>query len=378
MRNLLETFLIIVLTSVVIIAGSYLLASPKEASPLPTEEAVAVPMQNPEATIEPSVIPIAETEAVILEETTPVSAASYDFVPQYFQTDYPYIAFGNGTISTSGCSITCLAMVASYLTEQEYLPDQMAYHFGSFGKTNIERLEYGNSQMQLPNTRTDDVTDVLKALKEGKVVIAMMGPDSIFTNEQHFIVLTGMTEDGLILVNDPMKPNYTADVYLKNGFLNGFGNHDIMVGFSGAWIYDKESMPDAPFLFDASIPEQEKHRYTGYEMSEEDIYTLACFLWLEARNESEQVQQAIVEVILNRVMSPDFPNTVHNILYRGEFYGKMVDMKYAKPDYPQYRAVTAAMYGPYQLPSNVYYFSVWETQGEQWGKIGSYTFLHSR
>ena len=232
--------------------------------------------------------------------------------------------------------------------------------------------------MRLPCEKNEDVQDVLRALNEGKVAIAMMDSESIFTTTQHFIVLAGMTEEGKILVNDPFEPNYTASVYMENAYANGFPDYDIMRGFSGAWIYDKSAMPEEPFLYDAEKPEQQENRYTGYDLTEEDIYTLACLAWAAAREEPEEAQQAVLEVVLNRVVSGDFPNTVRDVINKGELYSLTAQMARAEPDFPQYIAVTSAMYGPYVLPDNVYYFSQWDTSGEVWGQLGSYTFLYSK
>lgn len=377
MRKNSQILVTILIVWILVVGAVFLMAKlePEEtAAPLET-----VPAETTAVTTVP-----AETTAVPTQPQTQPGQfqepqrKAYETVPLYFQTDYPHIKFGNGTIATSGCSMTCLAMVATYLTDTEYTPLQLAFHFGSFGKNNIQRLEHGNAQMQLPNVRTDNVQEVLKALREGKVVIAMMDDESIFTTEQHFIVLAGMTDGGKILVNDPLEPNYTADVYMENAYKTGFGDYDIMRGFSGAWIYDKAAMPEEPFLFDASMPEQQENRYEGYILTDEENYILASFLWAECRNETEQVQQAVAEVILNRVLSPDFPNTVRDVIYRGEYAGRAEQMKKARVDFPQYRAVTAAMYGPYVLPENVYYFSEWEKNGEVWGQLGKYTFLHTK
>ena len=76
----------------------------------------------------PETLP-AETAAQTEPPETQPENVSVDTVPRYYQTDYPYIKFGNGTIATSGCSGTCLAMVATYMTDTVYTPDQMAYHF---------------------------------------------------------------------------------------------------------------------------------------------------------------------------------------------------------------------------------------------------------
>lgn len=376
MNRLLELLLIIVLTAALLVGGMFLLARSEKQEPEAGTEAVqtTAATEPPETTLPETTPP----RTFPVETTQPVAVQTFDTVPLYFQTDYPHVKFGNGTIATSGCSMACLAMVSSYLTETEYTPLQLAMHFGRFGKNNIERLEHGNAQMQLPNRRTDNVQEVLSALREGKVVIAMMDEESIFTSEQHFIVLAGMTEDGKVLVNDPFEPNYTADVYKSNCYESGFGDYDIMRGFSGAWIYDKAAMPEQPFLYDASLPEQQKNRYEGYILTDEENYILASFLWATCRKESEKTQQAVAEVILNRVVSPNFPNTVRDVIRRGEYSGAVAQMNKARVDYPQYRAVTAAMYGPYILPEDVYYFTEWEKNGEIWGELGKYTFLHTK
>ena len=46
---------------------------------------------------------------------------------------------------------------------------------------------------------------------------------SVFTTEQHFIVIAGMTEDGKFIIHDPMETNYlNADVAVRNCYDNGF------------------------------------------------------------------------------------------------------------------------------------------------------------
>lgn len=297
----------------------------------------------------------------------------YDTVPTYFQTDYPFIKYGNGTIGTSGCSLTCMAMVATYMTDHPYMPDELVYHFGSYGKNNIERLEYAAGQLGLPYEKNFDWRETRKALAEGKVAIIMENGNSPFTDQQHFIVLAGLTEDGRVLVNDPFEPNYSAEL-LKDGFVNGFEEYAITSGYSGGWVFDKSVLPQDHSLYDASKPELPESRYVGYELPEEDIYELACFAWAQTRGESEQVQQAVLEVVLNRLVSEDYPNTVHEVIFNSELYK---NMDYAAPGLPQYRSVTAAMYGPYQLPMDVYSYAPGSAQGKIWGQIGNYTFFYA-
>ena len=185
-----------------------------------------------------------DSEVTLLPSLEELSAEDgYRRVPLYFQTDYPNNMFGSGTIANNGCSITALAMVASYLTGHEYLPDELAGYFGGVAENNIDRLEKGADAMQLPWEKMENFHRTMDALREGKVIIALMESESLFTDSQHFIVLTGMDENGLIQVNDPYEPNYEKRD-LKRAFRDGFSEGDICCGFSGAWAFDKSAMPE--------------------------------------------------------------------------------------------------------------------------------------
>ena len=378
----LRRFLLCILVAAILLAdlfGILFILSKRETKTLsaPAETAVMVTEQTVPVVAELITEPISAPEM-----TMPVEKKNsvYDSVPRYYQTDYPYIQFGNGTIATSGCSITCLAMVATYLTDQEYTPPQMAYHFGSYGKNNIERLDHGISQMQLPYQRSENIQEVIQALRSGKVVIAMVDEESVFTAAQHFVVFAGINEAGKFVVNDPMETNYlNANSHIRDCYDNGFEYYHLSQGFSGAWIFDKQDMPREPFLFDASIPEQKENRYEGYLLTEEDIYLLACFVCAEALHEPPEVKQAVAEVVFNRVMSENYPNTVREVIYQTEFYRAVNAMnRMDEPGIDQYIAVDTAMYGPYILPEDVCFYSVWEKGQEVWGKLGSYTFAKTR
>lgn len=371
MRRFLLGVLVIAGTLAAILAGGMLLAK-KEPVPETVETTAAV---TEAVTLPP------ETEVIqTLPAETQPEKQTVDAVPRYYQTDYPHIKFGNNTMATSGCSVTCLAMVATYLTDQEYTPPQMAYHFGNYGKNNIERLDHGIAQMQLPYERTEDIRTVLQALQEGKIAILMMDDESEFTTEQHFIVAAGRNEAGKIIINDPLETNYkNAQPHIKDGYDNGFAEFYLMQGFSGGWIFDKAAMPEEPFLFDASMPQQRENRYEGYILTEEDLYTLACFAWAEAGEEAPEVQQAVVEVVLNRVVSPDYPDTVQGVLKNTELYRAVEKMaRIQEPKMEQYLAVDAAMYGNYILPEDICFYSDWEKGEEIWGQLGKYTFAKAR
>lgn len=300
----------------------------------------------------------------------------YNDVPLYLQTDYPDTLYGSGTIETSGCSIVSLAMVATYMTDHAYMPDELAGYFGGRAENNIARLELASEKLQIPYEKTWYFYDARNALHEGKVVIALMESDSIFTESQHFIVLTGVTAEGRILVNDSYAPNYER-WDLKNGFANGFEEGDILCGFSGAWIYDKSTMPEDPFIYIEEKPVKEDTRYPEIELTAEERNLLARVVWAEARGESFEGQQAVAEVVFNRMMSENFPDTLHDVIYgEGQFRSVSV-LEKAEPYQTQYDAIESALYGPYILPTEVYYFATEPTNDNVWGRIGGHVFCYA-
>lgn len=295
-------------------------------------------------------------------------------IPLYFQNDYPDVRYGNGTIATSGCGITCVAMVARYLTGYDYKPDVLAGYFGGRAENNIARLECACDTLQLPYEKSENWHKTLAALQEGKIAIALMGSNSIFTSGQHFIVLTGLTEDGKILVNDPNRDNYEK-WQTKNGLENGFAPGDILCGYSGAWIFDPEAVPEVPFYYceKAYIGEC---RYPEISLTSAEIQILARMIWVEARGESAEGQQAIAEIVFNRMVSQDYPNSLLSVIYANGQFNSTPYLSEAEPTQAQYDAIEKALNGPYILPTDVVSFANYMASDDLWGQIGGHYFFY--
>ena len=342
---------------------------PAEAEPPaePTAETQTVEETAPEAT--------EEADEELPEETQSEEKQVISTVPQYFQNDYPYTMYGSGTIMTSGCSIVSLAMVASYMADHAYTPDELAHYFGGRAINNIARLEYGNKMLQLACRKAENWHVVYKALQEGQVAIVLMNHNSIFTNSQHFIVLAGINENGKIIVNDSNRDNY--DFWqLKKGFAEGFEPEDILLGYDGAWIYDKSAMPEEPFIYYEEEPERGEPRYSDIALSQDDIKLLAKVVWVEAQGECAEGQQAVAEVALNRIASGDFPNNLHDVIYGQGQFRSVPRLDKAEPFQAQYEAIERAIYGPYILPKEVVYFATKPTNSNVWGQIGGHIFCY--
>ena len=337
-----------------------------------TTEETAEPTETTEAT-EPEATEAEDSDSS-QSSASPTKVKTVNGFPLYNQLDYPNKRFGSGTVATSGCGITSLAMVATYLTGHTYLPDELAGYFGGYGENNVQRMEYGAKQMRLPIHKADNIRQIFSAMKEGNIAILLMNHLSIFTETQHFIVLNGVTKDGKYMVADSYAPNYEK-WDLKRGFEEGFSEKDLLLGYNGGWYFDVSAMPEEPFIYTEEKPDCEP-RYPDVELTWDEQQLMAKIIWLEARGESREGQQAIAEIILNRLVSGKFGDSIHDVIYGEGQFRTTPFLKDADAWQAQYDAIDDALTGPNILPMNVYYFATYPENGRIWGKIGGHIFCY--
>ena len=73
-------------------------------------------------------------------------------------------------------------------------------------------------------------------LEEGYACAIYMGPGD-FTSGGHYVLATGVNEDGTIKINDPYGPNYNKGV-LKDGLENGFDPAFIQKNWRGGYLIE--------------------------------------------------------------------------------------------------------------------------------------------
>lgn len=159
-------------------------------------------------------------------------------MPLYDQTDYPHIKYGSGTIASSGCGITCMAMVASYFTGEEWLPDECAAlgnKIEGHQVDNVGRMLTAADKIGLTYEQKT-TNDLMPALQNGDIVIALVNDSG------HFVVLKGLTEDGKVLVNDPYGPwQDEKDQTGQNLTFSEWGyiqQNDINLTSGRIWVFD--------------------------------------------------------------------------------------------------------------------------------------------
>ncbi len=172
------------------------------------------------------------------EEELEEIAANNMGIPLYLQYQAPWgsQAYGHGTIATSGCGPTCLAMVISYLTDSSVLPSDVVnwagnrYYVAGAGSSwaiyPAAAQHWGLQCTRISKTSAA----VAEELSEGHPVILSMGPGT-FTRSGHFIVLSGITEDGRVYVNDP------NDSDSKQFYNKTFSLPEVLSESKAAWAF---------------------------------------------------------------------------------------------------------------------------------------------
>ena len=103
--------------------------------------------------------------------------------------------------------------------------------------------------------------------------------------------------------------------------------------------------------------------YDGITVGANDVYLLACLVWHESRGEPYEGQVAVAEVVLNRCLSPLFPDTIEDVIFQrypgqGYQFSPAPYLHTAKPGETQYSAVYDALDGSeLEVPLDTVFFS---------------------
>ena len=149
-----------------------------------SEETVSEETAPDETTPEEDVPDERVSEEIDSKETvsdeTVLEKENERFFPDYTLDEYADVMYGTGTIKDNGCSVCCMAVVATYLTGHQYYPDELARWFGGKAENNVDRVRLMAEEFQLPMTEAENYDRVKEALREGKVVIQLMNGRSLF------------------------------------------------------------------------------------------------------------------------------------------------------------------------------------------------------
>lgn len=117
-------------------------------------------------------------------------------------------------------------------------------------------------------------------------------------------------------------------------------------------------------------------RYGAICLTDAEKDTLARIIWLEARGEAFDGQQAVAEVVFNRMLSPAFPDTLDEVIYQKGQFSTADNVQAAEPTETQYIAISVALSGPNIIPLEVVFFSQKGENDNVWGTIGGHVFCY--
>lgn len=104
----------------------------------------------------------------------------------------------------------------------------------------------------------------------------------------------------------------------------------------------------------------------AFQATPDEVDLLAKAIYGEARGESLSGQIAVGAVILNRVKSPDFPNTIKEVIFQPSAFTAVQDGQfYLKPDFKAYEAAREALKGMDPTHGSTYYWNP-KTATSQW------------
>lgn len=133
---------------------------------------------------------------------------------------------------------------------------------------------------------------------------------------------------------------------------------------------------------DIPEPEKEKNRW-NLTLGTEEIDLLARIVMLEAGGESDLGQQAVVEVIFNRIHSELYPNTVYEVLSQTDCgvrqfsSWKNRNSQSADPSERVKKNVSKVLDGEtHALPFDTLYFSIKGENQEVQAVIGNHVFCN--
>lgn len=169
-----------------------------------------------------------------------------------------------------------------------------------------------------------------------------------------------------------------SDMYLSIVIVMAF---IVVTFFSALSVKAPEEVAATQPVFETPEVVKRVDRYADIIITGAEERDLAAIIYLEARDQPPEGQQAVAEVVFNRVIADNFPDTIRDVIRQGEGTKRpqfsTISLIYTvDPQQEQYDAIIAALYGPSILDTDVVYFSRGGENNRTWGTIGDHVFCY--
>ena len=130
-----------------------------------------------------------------------------------------------------------------------------------------------------------------------------------------------------------------------------------------------------PVMLSTLVEERRPSRYASITLSDDDIEILAQLVWLEARGEDYVGQVAVIEVVFNRVLSPNYPDTIRGVVFQKGQFSPAHRIGSVTASQTQYDAVMEAYEAIEPITDlDVVYFAMRPQNSNLFAKIGCHYF----
>ena len=161
-------------------------------------------------------------------------------MPLYLQQDYPDAPYGDYKLSTHGCGITTLAMVASYLADDELTPVELAARYGYYcGPRGTEIVMFDDTPAEMGfhlMKRSYSWDEMDRAIENGQVVVSLQYY-GYWTRGGHYLAMIDLTDEGRYVVRDSNLINYKR---IPNHLNDSHSRGSISEAGQYYWIYEKK------------------------------------------------------------------------------------------------------------------------------------------
>ena len=141
----------------------------------------------------------------------------------YNQGEEPWasLPYGGSNIRSSGCGPTALAIVISTLTGERVTPEMTGrfaisggYYVKGKGTSHaFPAAAAAHWGLSVERMKRERMNEVVKGLKNGKMAVVICAENTISGSSGHYIVLTGVTENGYLTIADPGSRTRTGNLY---------------------------------------------------------------------------------------------------------------------------------------------------------------------
>lgn len=127
------------------------------------------------------------------------------------------------------------------------------------------------------------------------------------------------------------------------------------------------------------LPEPAAYEEIAACITDGEIETLARLLFLEAGNQSIEGQRAVIEVVFNRVLSNEFPNTIDEVVYAKNQFTPARLIPSTTPTEVQYDVIQTVLTDTETiLDRGVVFFSQKQYNDYLYKQIGDHYFCYSK